>query len=106
MLSRIAFPSHKPVVPWLDGAVVLLISVISLTGRSRRGGAPDSSVVPLILDQWCPWIYDTLWQGCRFTEIIGRGAWLKGFTGSLPIPKLTFCSDFGGSAQIRGSDSF
>ena len=27
---------------------------------------------------------------------------LKGFTGSLPIPNLTFCSDFGGSAQSRG----
>ena len=29
-------------------------------------------------------------------------AGLKGFTGSLPIPNLTFCSDFGSSAQSRG----
>ena len=27
---------------------------------------------------------------------------LKGFTGSLPIPNLTFCSDFGSSAQSQG----
>ena len=43
---------------------------------------------------WWPWCRGVVSR----TLLVG----LKGFIGPLPIPNLTFCSDFGGSAQSRG----